>query len=69
MGGVFRYIFVFAVVAFILFFFFKTMKETKIYQSKRWRRKVKNALLLIAASVLTTILLLGTYIYFAEGIH
>lgn len=69
MGGLIRYLFIFVMMAFILFFFFKTMKETKIYQSKRWRQRVKGFMLLVLASVVTTALVLGTYIHFFERVR
>lgn len=69
MGGVLRYLFVFVIIAFILFFFFKYMKETKIYKSKRWRKHVRGLFLLIASSIIITALSTGVYVYFTEGIH
>lgn len=64
-----RYLFIFVVTAFILFFFFKYLKETKIYRSKRWRKRIQNVIVLLAASISITALLLGAYIYVFEGVH
>ncbi|WDS51372.1 hypothetical protein SeF6a_053 [Salmonella phage SeF6a] len=69
MIGLIRYLFIFVISTFILFFFFKYLKETKIYRSKRWRKRVRVTFLLLISSVTITALTLGAYVYIFEGVH
>lgn len=66
---VFRYVFVFAIISFVVFFLFKTLTTTKLYHSKAFWRKVRLTALGIVLSLLVSVVTLAVYINVFEGLN